>query len=86
MTTALRLPTIPQCAVRAHGGHRNALRRIQAGETLLRPGAYASEVRGMRTVLQTLTRWACVESSGETLRLTRRGAELLAAIDARLAP
>jgi hypothetical protein len=59
---------------RALDGHYKALRALSEGRPILRPGAYASEIRGMRTVLATLRRWNAIDAEGN---LTDRGRQLL---------
>lgn len=76
----MSLPTVPQMKNRATDGHRKALAAIAEGRPAVRPGAYASEVRGMRTVLATLARWECTTADG----LTDRGRDLLAALNERI--
>lgn len=81
MTT--NLPSTAQMVNRSNSGHQSALRAISEGRPVLRADAFASEIRGMRTVLATLSHWGTVEPVGETLALTARGVELLAALEAR---
>ncbi len=73
------MPSVAQMAHRCLDGHEHALRAIADGRPVIREGAFASEIRGMRTVLSTLRRWECIDDAG----LTERGRELLAAFDER---
>lgn len=78
MSTTNALPSIRQMAVRSNSGHAKALRCLADGTPLVREGAFASEIRGMRTILGTLRRWECVDTEGW---LTQRGRDLLAHLD-----
>jgi hypothetical protein len=69
-----RTVTIPQMRARALDGHYMALRALSEGRPVLRSGAYASEIRGMRTILATLRRWDAIDGEGN---LTETGEELL---------
>jgi hypothetical protein len=65
-------PSIRQMVQRSNSGHRSALDAVAEGRPALRPGAYASEYRGMRIVFSTLRRWGCIDGD----QLTERGRQL----------
>ena len=67
-----KTPSIKQMTYRANSGHIAALNAIAEGKPVVRPDAYMGEIRGMRTVLETLRAWECVADG----KLTERGEEL----------
>ena len=75
-----KLPTVRQMACRALSGHRAALHNLANGLPVVRPNAFASEIRGMQTVMSTLRGWGCIDGAGE---LTATGRELLAVLESR---
>lgn len=82
------MTSIRQMVARSNSGHAKALRAIADGKPLVGPGAFASEIRGMRTVTDTLSRWGAIETKRlgvgdyETT-LTETGWALLISLDAR---
>lgn len=76
-------PSVKQMAQRANDGHRKALRKLSTpdGGLLVHASEPDSSVRGMMTVMRTLSRWGCVE--GRDRIVTERGSALLTELDAR---
>lgn len=77
--TAEKLPTIAQMKNRAHQGHMRVLERLAAGESAfdsypIPEAAVPSTLKGRRIVLDTLSRWECIDVNG----ITQRGRDLLA--------
>lgn len=74
------LPSVPQMVNRSTSGHQNVLRNISHGRAPWPNTCRSmSELRGRRTVLDTLSRWDCIVRTDDGFLLTERGRSLLAA-------
>lgn len=61
-----RLPSIAQMANRSNSGHLRALRAFaRSGHAEARPNITMGEWRGLRTVMDTLSRWECATTAKE---------------------
>jgi hypothetical protein len=102
--TEKRLPSIGQRVNRSNSGHLQALRDFaRLGHGNLPSTASMGDLKGFRTLTNTLDRWECTVTTKEgevrkqvgpdayqiiergeyVTRLTQRGQELLAALEAR---
>lgn len=73
------MASVAQMKNRMHSGHRDMLRRVQAGQWAIPEGCTAGAYRGYRTIWSTLVSWNAVDGSGERAAITDIGKQLLEA-------